>query len=142
MRLCVHPCRSDVQVAAWACSGLIVGTNTLMIMEYVVPHGPGITHIVDPVSILGNLIAMMTADVYQVCGRIGWDTLTTPPYAIRLQGAIVIGGVAVALGMVALLSWMLANPVGSLSPFKARREEKRLLFFPCLDDGSADTRYE
>ncbi len=32
------------------------------------PHGPGITHIIDPISILQNLAAMMTTNSYQVRG--------------------------------------------------------------------------
>lgn len=49
------------------CTALIVVTNTMMVMEMIVPHGPGITHILDPLSILLNLQAMLTASIYKVC---------------------------------------------------------------------------
>lgn len=49
------------------CTGLIVVTNAMMVMEMIVPHGPGITHILDPISILLNLQAMLTVNLHKVC---------------------------------------------------------------------------
>ena len=68
--VCTHS--SVQQVAAWMCTGLIVVTNTMMVMETVVPHGPGITHILDPISIILNVQAMLTANMHKACA------MTTP----------------------------------------------------------------